>query len=120
MAPEMSNTASTKANTNGVLHVTAAQTAGKTPPKVSNPKLKVIVRRLAPGLTEAEFTQIMGEEWTVGRGMVDWFSYKPGKDSKEYVLEPPSYYYDHPLRLLSNYYKTFEGCWMSTSYCNGY
>lgn len=91
MASESSNhPASTRANTNGVLHVTAAQTAGKTPAKASNPKLKVVVRRLAPGLTEEEFTQILGDEWAVNRGKVDWFSYKPGKESKEYVDSGPS------------------------------
>lgn len=45
--------------------------------------MKVVIRRLAPGLTEAEFVKIMGEEWKQGQGKIDWFSYKPGKDSKE-------------------------------------
>jgi regulator of nonsense transcripts 3 len=42
------------------------------------------VRRLAPGLTEEEFLSVLGEEWKVGEGKVDWFQYKAGKDSKEY------------------------------------
>lgn len=47
--------------------------------------MKVVVRRLAPALTEAEFMKIIGEEWKVGAGRVDWFSYKPGKVSTEYA-----------------------------------
>jgi regulator of nonsense transcripts 3 len=47
--------------------------------------LKVVVRRLAPALTEAEFMKLIGEEWKVGAGRVDWFSYKPGKVSIEYA-----------------------------------
>lgn len=72
---------------NGVLAVPASQTSGtapKPPPTKSADKLKVVVRRLAPGLTEEEFTTILGDEWKVGQGMVDWFSYGPGKDSKKY------------------------------------
>jgi regulator of nonsense transcripts 3 len=46
-------------------------------------KLKLIVRRLPPGLTEDEFATILSDEWKVGNGKVDWFLYKPGKDSTE-------------------------------------
>jgi regulator of nonsense transcripts 3 len=74
--------------TNGVLAVTASQTSGNilksTASKLATPKLKVIIRRLPPGLTEAEFTSVLGEEWALDQGKVDWFLYKPGKDSKEY------------------------------------
>lgn len=72
--------------TNGVLAVTASQTAGNgTKPVAARAalKLKVIIRRLAPGLTEAEFVSILGDDWSVGQAKVDWFVYKPGKDSKE-------------------------------------
>lgn len=78
-----------RAQTNGVLAVTASQTSGNPRPtavKSSNAKLKVIIRRLPPGLTEAEFTTIIGEYWALGKGQVDWFLYKPGKDSKEYAI----------------------------------
>jgi regulator of nonsense transcripts 3 len=79
-----------RSHTNGVLAVTASQTTGNGPrpvaAKPSSPKLKVIVRRLAPGLTEAEFTSIIGEDWKLGQGKVDWFLYKQGKDSKEYAF----------------------------------
>jgi regulator of nonsense transcripts 3 len=46
-------------------------------------RLKLLVRRLPPGLTQAEFETLMGEEWRVGSGKVDWFQYKNGKISKE-------------------------------------
>ncbi|KAE8440444.1 hypothetical protein EG329_007600 [Mollisiaceae sp. DMI_Dod_QoI] len=76
-----------RAQTNGVLAITASQTSSNSPRpaagKASNPKLKVIVRRLAPGLTESEFTSILGDGWKLGQGRVDWFLYKAGKDSKE-------------------------------------
>ena len=49
------------------------------------PRLKMLVRRLPPGLTQAEFEASLGEEWKVPNGKVDWAVYKPGKVSKEYV-----------------------------------
>jgi regulator of nonsense transcripts 3 len=77
----------TQANV-GVLRVTASQTSGSGPRQVGAkppaPKLKVIIRRLAPGLTQQEFTTLLGDEWKLEQGKVDWFLYKPGKDSKEY------------------------------------
>lgn len=82
----------------GVLRVAASQTSGngsrQAASKPPAPKLKVIVRRLAPGLTQNEFTTILGDQWKLEQGKVDWFLYKPGKDSKEYktsispVLKP--------------------------------
>ena len=72
---------------NGVLAVAASQTSGSVtkPPAVKppTPKLKAIIRRLAPGLTEGEFVSVLGDEWALGQGKVDWFLYKLGKDSKE-------------------------------------
>ncbi len=75
-----------RAPTNGLLSVTASQTPGNSPRpaiKPVAPKLKVLVRRLPPGLTEVEFVSILGDGWKLGQGSVDWFLYKPGKDSKE-------------------------------------
>jgi len=81
---------STKTQTNGVLAVSASQTSGGNQKpaisKPSNPKLKVLIRRLPPGLTEAEFISILGSEWKLGGGKVDWFLFKSGKDSKELVV----------------------------------
>ncbi len=77
-----------RSQTNGLLPAQANQTPanGSRQPvaKPSSLKLKLIVRRLAPGLTEEEFLSVLGEEWKVGEGKVDWFQYKAGKDSKEY------------------------------------
>lgn len=44
---------------------------------------KVVVRRLPPGMTEEEFVTTLGEEWRVGNGKVDWFSYVSGKISTQ-------------------------------------
>lgn len=86
----MATTAGSRNNTNGVLSVTTTQTSGssskQSASKPASSKTKLIVRRLAPGLTETEFCSLLGDEWKVGQGKVDWFQYKPGKDSKEYVL----------------------------------
>lgn len=46
--------------------------------------MKLIIRRLAPGLTQPEFEEALGEEWKVNGGKVDWAVYKQGKVSKEY------------------------------------
>ncbi|KAH7346417.1 putative regulator of nonsense transcripts 3A [Rhexocercosporidium sp. MPI-PUGE-AT-0058] len=85
----------TRPQANGVLSITPSQTTGSgnrstpgpapapAPAKPAAAKLKTIVRRLAPGLTQEEFTTILGDEWTLGQGKVDWFRYKPGKDSKD-------------------------------------
>ncbi|KAK4133091.1 hypothetical protein BT67DRAFT_55882 [Trichocladium antarcticum] len=60
---------------------------------------KVVVRRLPPGLTEDEFVAILGDEWMVGRGKVDWFSYWPGKVS-QHPSKPslPSRAYLHVIK----------------------
>ncbi|CZT07578.1 related to nucleolar phosphoprotein [Rhynchosporium agropyri] len=81
----------TRAQPNGVLSILSNQTTsngnGNRPAqaaaKPAAAKLKTIVRRLAPGLTQEEFTTILGDEWKLGHGKVDWFRYKPGKDSKD-------------------------------------
>jgi len=59
------------------------QNMGPIPTKAASPRLKVIIRRLPPGLTELEFYTSLGEEWKHGGERVDWASYKPGKVSKE-------------------------------------
>ncbi|KAK1776287.1 Smg-4/UPF3 family-domain-containing protein [Copromyces sp. CBS 386.78] len=56
-----------------------AQNAPKTKPQPEGEK--VVVRRLPPLLTEEEFFTILGDEWKMGHGKVDWFSYWPGKSS---------------------------------------
>jgi Smg-4/UPF3 family len=49
-------------------------------------RLRLIIRRLPPGLAENEFWNALGEEWHLGKGKIDWAVYKDGKISKEYVL----------------------------------
>jgi regulator of nonsense transcripts 3 len=71
------------------LSATQKGAPAKRAPKVAAPRLKLIVRRLPPGLTRAEFETGLGDEWKVGRGKIDWFQFKPGKISKECAL--PSY-----------------------------
>ncbi|PLB33885.1 putative nonsense-mediated mRNA decay protein Upf3 [Aspergillus candidus] len=73
----------------GVLQISAAATQKNTPtaprkaPKPAAPRLKLLVRRLPPGLTQTEFETVLGPEWKAGAGKVDWFQYKPGKVSKD-------------------------------------
>ncbi|OJJ45082.1 hypothetical protein ASPZODRAFT_134509 [Penicilliopsis zonata CBS 506.65] len=73
----------------GVLQISAAATqknatsAPSKPAKPPTPRLKLLVRRLPPGLTQAEFESALGDEWKTGAGKVDWLQYKPGKVSKD-------------------------------------
>lgn len=61
-------------------------TQTKAAPKPPTPRLKLVVRRLPPGLTQREFEACLGEDWLPGRGKVDWYQYKPGKVSKGYAV----------------------------------
>lgn len=84
----MASTAGLRGPLNGVLPVAppvnSTNKDAKTPTiKQPTPKLKVLIRRLAPGLTDGEFMAVLGDEWKMGNGKVDWFVYKQGKDSKE-------------------------------------
>ncbi|KKA22907.1 hypothetical protein T310_3073 [Rasamsonia emersonii CBS 393.64] len=72
----------------GVLPIPASATQkpatpAKSTPKPPAPRLKLVVRRLPPGLTQTEFENCLGEEWKVGSGKVDWFQYKNGKVSRD-------------------------------------
>lgn len=87
--------AGARAQTNGVLPVSATQTSSNASrqavaAKHSTHKLKLIVRRLPPGLTEEEFLAVIGDQWKVGEGRVDWFQFKAGKNSKEYDCDASS------------------------------
>lgn len=79
-----------KGRSGGVLSVNAAarkNTAAQSGPKSSSrtpaPRLKLIVRRLPPGLTETEFWAVLGDDWKVGAGKVEWGAFRDGKISKE-------------------------------------
>jgi hypothetical protein len=52
-------------------------------PRADLPRQKLVVRRLPPGLSQAEFEQFLGEEWKLNAGKVIYSRYKPGKLSKE-------------------------------------
>ncbi|KAJ5584808.1 uncharacterized protein N7459_004608 [Penicillium hispanicum] len=76
--------------TAGVLQISAAATQkpGSTTPakkahKPPAPRLKLLIRRLPPGLMQTELEGALGDEWKVGAGKVDWLQYKPGKVSKD-------------------------------------
>ncbi|KAF2636972.1 hypothetical protein P280DRAFT_134826 [Massarina eburnea CBS 473.64] len=56
-------------------------------PKALSPRLKLVCRRLPPGLTKTEFENFLGAEWKVGAGKIDWLNYKKGKISKD-VAKP--------------------------------
>ncbi|KAH6614910.1 Smg-4/UPF3 family-domain-containing protein [Boeremia exigua] len=68
-------------------------------PKAAQPRLKLVLRRLAPGLTRAEFEAALADEWAAGAGRVDWFSYRKGRVSKD-AAKPsrPSRAYFHVLK----------------------
>ncbi|KAF2706795.1 hypothetical protein K504DRAFT_536208 [Pleomassaria siparia CBS 279.74] len=77
---------------NGVLPVTVLQknppASAPRGPKAPQPRLKLVCRRLPPGLTKTEFESILGDEWMTGAGKIDWMVYKKGKVSKD--LAKPS------------------------------
>ncbi|KAG5987511.1 hypothetical protein E4U52_007489 [Claviceps spartinae] len=67
--------------------------------KAQNEGEKLVIRRLPPGMTEQEFVTILGPDWEVNRGKVDWSSYVPGKVSTDpSKLSRPSRAYLHLMR----------------------
>ena len=80
---------------NGVLSIPASATQKKSGGGSEGPtsraplaRLKIIIRRLPPGLTQSEFDEALGDEWKTGGDKVDWAVYKEGKVSKEYESAP--------------------------------
>ncbi|KAG6078140.1 hypothetical protein E4U16_001829 [Claviceps sp. LM84 group G4] len=51
--------------------------------KAQNEGEKLVIRRLPPGMTEQELVTILGPDWEVNGGKVDWSSYVPGKISTD-------------------------------------
>jgi len=83
----MSTTHPAARKAGGILHIGPGQAAEHSS-KSSKAKsqlegLKIVIRRLPPGLTDDEFGATLGDDWKVGRGRVSWFSYRPGKISHE-------------------------------------
>ncbi|KAI1136814.1 Smg-4/UPF3 family-domain-containing protein, partial [Hypoxylon sp. FL0543] len=72
---------------NGVLPLSSTP-ATNDAPKTSKAKdpprgKKVIIRRLPPAMTEAEFWAVLGEEWKSGQGKVDWMRFQEGTVSQD-------------------------------------
>ncbi|KAI9761223.1 MAG: hypothetical protein M4579_001143 [Chaenotheca gracillima] len=90
-APQIQIAKPNKGNAvNGVLPVPAStikqvplKGGRKAGNKVVGPRLKVVIRRLPPGLTKLELDSALGDEWKVGAGRVDWHVYRPGKASQD-------------------------------------
>ncbi|EWZ49669.1 hypothetical protein BFJ63_vAg684 [Fusarium oxysporum f. sp. narcissi] len=74
-----SNARSTEANK----HANESETPKPTKTKAHNEGEKLVIRRLPPGMTQAEFVSILGSEWELGKGKVDWFSFAGGKISTD-------------------------------------
>ncbi|PGG99356.1 hypothetical protein AJ79_08550 [Helicocarpus griseus UAMH5409] len=79
---------SPKLSSAGVLPISASVTqkggsSNKPSSKAAAPRLKLLVRRLPPGLTQQEFEAALGDEWKLGNGKVDWLLLKEGKVSKD-------------------------------------
>ncbi|KAM0199920.1 hypothetical protein ACHAPI_003020 [Fusarium lateritium] len=74
-----SNARSTEANK----HANESETPKPTKTKAHNEGEKLVIRRLPPGMTQAEFLSILGSEWDLGKGRVDWFSFAGGKISTD-------------------------------------
>ncbi|KIW64085.1 hypothetical protein PV04_09043 [Phialophora macrospora] len=79
-----------KGRSAGVLPINAAarknatsNSAAKSSQRSPAPRLRLIIRRLPPGLTEAEFWAVLGDEWRVGSGKVEWAAYQDGKVSRD-------------------------------------
>ncbi|WPH04662.1 Hypothetical protein R9X50_00755500 [Acrodontium crateriforme] len=81
----------------GVLPINAATRAGRqsNPPRAPQARLKLEVRRLPPGLTLAEFEGIVGDEWKLGFGKVDWREYRQGRVRSPGKLPEQSRCYIH-------------------------
>ncbi|TXC04106.1 hypothetical protein FocTR4_00001804 [Fusarium oxysporum f. sp. cubense] len=64
-------------------HANESETPKPTKTKAHNEGEKLVIRRLPPGMTQAEFVSILGSEWELGKGKVDWFSFAGGKISTD-------------------------------------
>ncbi|KAF2667440.1 hypothetical protein BT63DRAFT_292550 [Microthyrium microscopicum] len=73
---------------NGIINLATVTTGPAAPTKppskrANQPRLKVVIRRLPPGMPISEFEKMIGPEWKVGAGRVDWINYREGKPSKD-------------------------------------
>ncbi|KAF6228884.1 hypothetical protein HO133_006996 [Letharia lupina] len=79
------------ARSNGVLSIPASATQKRSGPdseglmsKPATTRLKLIVRRLPPGLTQAEFEEALGDDWKVNGGKL-LSPAKPSRPSRAYL-----------------------------------
>ncbi|KAI5206162.1 hypothetical protein E4T39_02656 [Aureobasidium subglaciale] len=78
------------------------------------PRLKLLVRRLPPALTKAEFLTTLGEEWKVPSNKIDWLDYRCGKTKAPGKLSLQSRAY---LRLTNDQHvKPFEAHFLQLSF----
>ncbi|KAF2723918.1 hypothetical protein K431DRAFT_282612 [Polychaeton citri CBS 116435] len=94
----------------GVLPVPASARAP--PQKNQNvARLKLEVRRLPPGLTIQEFDDVLGSEWRLGGGKVDWRDFRQGKIRKSNKLPEMGRCYVHVTNenLVREFEKRFLG-----------
>lgn len=71
----------------GVLPINAAARAAAAT-KGPAPRLKLEIRRLPPLLTQAEFEEVLGADWKLHGGKVDWSHFCPGKVSQSLGKHP--------------------------------
>ncbi|KAI9807032.1 MAG: hypothetical protein M1825_005749 [Sarcosagium campestre] len=92
MSPPTHQVTIAKSAPNGILPIAASATqkeaksgrkTGGGASRNAGPRLKVVIRRLPPALTLPELELALGDEWKLGAGRVDWFQYRPGKESKD-------------------------------------
>ncbi|KAI8964687.1 Smg-4/UPF3 family-domain-containing protein [Daldinia sp. FL1419] len=78
---------STARKPNGISPVSSTPAANETPKaaKSKDPPRgkKVLIRRLPPGITEAELWAILGDEWKNGNGKVEWSRFQEGQISQD-------------------------------------
>ncbi|EKV13712.1 Nonsense-mediated mRNA decay protein Upf3, putative [Penicillium digitatum] len=67
----------------GAMQKSGSGAPARKTPKPPAPRLKLLIRRLPPGLTRAELENSLGDQWKAGAGNVDWLQFKPGKVSKD-------------------------------------
>ncbi|KAK8076998.1 hypothetical protein PG996_003168 [Apiospora saccharicola] len=70
---------SRKANGTSAIENAGKSDVAKKPPKAPATSKKVKIRRLPPGMTADECWSILGDEWKVDGGKVDWLRFDAGK-----------------------------------------
>lgn len=121
MPPKGPVAAANKNNQNpkGLLQVNpAAINKDSTSPSKSTLRLKLLVRRLPPGLTKDEFLEALGDEWKPKAGKVDWFEYRCGKTRGMGKVSEQSRAYVH--LVTESHIKSFESTFLAIASANGF